>query len=73
MLPSGLDAYLYSGSLTTPPCSEGVAWHVLKSPVELSAEQIDAYRDLFEEGGNRYDTNRPVQPVNGRVIIKAHM
>lgn len=68
LLPKKLDAWIYSGSLTTPPCSQGVAWHVLQNPVELSSEQIDAYRELFEEHGTRYDTNRPVQPVNGRVI-----
>ncbi len=68
LLPKKLDAFIYSGSLTTPPCSEGVAWHVLKKSVELSSAQIDAYRELFQEQGNRYDTTRPVQPLNGRVI-----
>lgn len=62
LLPSDLGYYAYMGSLTTPPCSEGVHWHVLKTPVEFSAEQKAAFAALYE--GN----NRPVQPLNGRKV-----
>jgi len=68
LLPKERAFWSYSGSLTTPPCSEIVTWVVFKEPITMSAEQIEAYRDLFEEGGVRYDTNRPTMPLNGRPV-----
>lgn len=62
MLPSDRAYYKFTGSLTTPPCSEEVSWHVLKMPVELSASQIAAFRKLYAMNA------RPVQPLNGRVV-----
>lgn len=62
MLPASLEYFTYSGSLTTPPCSEGVRWIVLKESITLSAEQIEAFAS--EHGM----TNRPVQPLEGRVV-----
>ena len=62
LLPQDQDYFTYAGSLTTPPCTEGVTWFVLKTPVEISAEQIQAFADLFP-----HDV-RPVQPLNGRVV-----
>ncbi|HHH35290.1 MAG TPA: carbonic anhydrase family protein [Gammaproteobacteria bacterium] len=62
LLPSDLTYFNYSGSLTTPPCTEGVHWMVLASPVEASAEQIARFRTLYSNDA------RPVQPVNGRTI-----
>ncbi|MFX1682348.1 carbonic anhydrase family protein [Mitsuaria sp. CC2] len=62
VLPKSLGYYDFSGSLTTPPCSEGVHWMVLKEPVTLSSRQIDAFRRLVGENA------RPVQPLNARVI-----
>jgi carbonic anhydrase len=62
LLPKARTSYRYDGSLTTPPCSEGVKWFVLTTPIELSAAQIAAFRAVLV--GN----NRPVQPLNGRVI-----
>ena len=62
LLPSGLGYYAFKGSLTTPPCSEGVSWHVLKQPVEMSNGQIAAFRKIFKMNA------RPVQPVNGREV-----
>jgi carbonic anhydrase len=62
LLPPSLATYRYSGSLTTPPCSEDVAWFVLQKPIEASAEQIAAFRKVIQ--GN----NRPTQPLNGRTI-----
>jgi carbonic anhydrase len=43
LLPSTDDFYAYSGSLTTPPCTEGVTWMVYSSPLSVSAEQADAF------------------------------
>ena len=62
LLPKSLAYYTYQGSLTTPPCSEGVAWHVLKEPVEISAAQLAAFQKIFKMNA------RPVQPLNGRLV-----
>jgi carbonic anhydrase len=62
LLPKARTAYRYDGSLTTPPCSEGVKWLVMTAPVQLSAAQIAAFTAIVK--GN----NRPVQPLNGRVV-----
>jgi len=62
LLPSNAAYYTYMGSLTAPPCSEGVTWIVLKTPVEISPEQIDAFAKLYP-----HDV-RPLQPLNGRVV-----
>lgn len=56
--------FLYNGSLTTPPCTEGVHWAILKQPVIASPEQIRHYHDLLG-----FDNNRPVQPQNSRIIL----
>ena len=61
-LPPNRDYTSYSGSLTTPPCTEDVKWMILKRPIELSKRQIDAFRKTID--GN----NRPVQPLNKRVV-----
>lgn len=63
LLPNTLEYYRYNGSLTTPPCSEGVRWMVMKDGLEISAEQVEAFTALFGEN------NRPVLPVNARVIL----
>lgn len=60
LLPAEQVVYRYTGSLTTPPCSEGVLWSVMQSPVEMSAEQIATFTNIFE------GTNRPVQALNDR-------
>ncbi|NPA87271.1 MAG: carbonic anhydrase family protein [Epsilonproteobacteria bacterium] len=64
LLPKSLEYYRFNGSLTTPPCSEGVRWFVLKQPVEVSEKQIKAFEKVM--GKN----NRPLQPINARVILK---
>ncbi|MBI5345479.1 MAG: carbonic anhydrase family protein, partial [Deltaproteobacteria bacterium] len=62
LLPKARTFYRYTGSLTTPPCSEGVTWLVLKTPVQMSEAQLKAFNDIFKVN------NRPVQPVNDRQI-----
>lgn len=64
MLPQQLDYFRFSGSLTTPPCSEGVIWMVLEHPAPVSAEQISQFHSVIH-----YANNRPVQPLNGRIIV----
>lgn len=66
LLPQDNAYYGFTGSLTTPPCTEGVRWMVLQNPVTASAAQIAKFRSFFGD----HDTNRPVQPLNGRVIYK---
>jgi carbonic anhydrase len=60
LLPEDLSTYLYAGSLTTPPCSEGVAWHLLTTPGSVSEEQVETFP--FENNA------RPVQPLHGRAV-----
>ncbi len=54
--------YHYDGSLTTPPCSEGVKWYVMKTPTQLSKDQIAAFVALYDHN------NRPVQALNERTL-----
>jgi len=61
-LPPNTAYYSYMGSLTAPPCTEGVTWFVLKTPVEISSEQINAFAKLYP-----HDV-RPPQPLNGRIV-----
>lgn len=63
---AGKEYYNYSGSLTTPPCTEGVRWHVLEEPIEASAEQISHFIGLLQDGHN----SRPVQDLNGRQVLR---
>lgn len=53
----------YIGSLTTPPCSEGVRWIVLNEPIEMSQAQIDAFKGIFDRNA------RPVQPMHDRFLL----
>jgi carbonic anhydrase len=62
LLPGDLASWRYAGSLTVPPCTEGVRWFVLQDPIEASAEQIATFRRVIGK------CNRPVQPLNGRVV-----
>ena len=64
MLPVQQATYRYNGSLTTPPCSEGVKWNVMTEPIEMSETQLAAFTSIFE--GN----NRPTQPLDGRTLIE---
>ena len=62
LIPPRKTFYQYEGSLTHPPCLEGVQWFVFNTPLQLSKEQIAMFRNLFNKN------NRPVQPLNGRQI-----
>lgn len=61
LLPHQRDMFKYEGSLTTPPCTEGVAWHVMTEPITMSKAQIEALKSHIHEANNR-----PLQPSNGR-------
>jgi carbonic anhydrase len=63
LLPYDEATYRYAGSLTTPPCSEIVSWIVYKEPVEISAEQLKAFADLFPNNA------RPIQMPNRRYLL----
>jgi carbonic anhydrase len=54
--------YRYSGSLTTPPCTEDVTWLVLKDEAQMSSTQYQAFQNIL---GNNF---RPLQSVNERVV-----
>ncbi len=62
LLPRDTSYYTYMGSQTAPPCTEGVTWFVLKSPMDISSGQINAFAKRYP-----HDV-RPVQPLNGRVV-----
>lgn len=62
LLPANLRYYDFEGSLTTPPCSEGVHWMVLAQPVTVSAQAIERFRALYRANA------RPIQPLNGRLV-----
>lgn len=62
MLPAQKDFFAYPGSLTTPPCTEGLSWIVFANPITISPQQIVLLRRMV--GVNA----RTVQPLNGRVV-----
>ncbi|MGA8438546.1 MAG: carbonic anhydrase family protein [Candidatus Sulfotelmatobacter sp.] len=62
LLPNHRAYFMYTGSLTAPPCTEGVTWFVLKTPINLSAEQMDAFAKLYPNDA------RPLQSLNGRIV-----
>jgi carbonic anhydrase len=62
LLPPDHSYYTFSGSLTTPPCSEDVTWFVLEHPVSVSAAEIEQFSKLYRNDA------RPTQPLYGRVV-----
>jgi carbonic anhydrase len=62
LLPAVRTTYRYMGSLTTPPCTEGVHWVLMTQPAEVSSAQVAAFRTIFALDA------RPVQPLNGRAV-----
>ena len=66
LLPVSLSFYGYTGSLTTPGCTEGVDFYILKMPVELSPRQLQQFRHLFPMNA------RPIQPTNDRQVVEGN-
>jgi len=66
LLPEDRRYYTYMGSLTTPPCSEGVLWMVLKQPVPISPEQVAIFSRLYPMNA------RPIQQADGRLIKESN-
>lgn len=64
LLPNTLHYIRYSGSLTTPPCSEAVNWIILVEPVEISADQIARFAALYPNNA------RPIQPSHHRPVLE---
>ena len=62
LLPRNTAYYTYVGSLTTPPCSEGVKWFILKTPATVSSEELKTFATFFELNA------RPVQALGARVV-----
>lgn len=66
LLPQDRTYYTFLGSLTTPPCTEGVTWFVLKNPMTLSNAQIEQFASIYPLNA------RPVQPLNDRLVQASH-
>ena len=65
LLPANREYYRFNGSLTTPPCSEGVLWLVMKQSITVTKEQITQFTHVMHQ-----PTNRPIQPVYARPVLK---
>jgi carbonic anhydrase len=65
LLPGERDYYRFNGSLTTPPCSEGVWWLVMKKPATASKAQIEQFSKTMG-----FANNRPIQPANARPVLR---
>ena len=68
LIPEKQHYYRFNGSLTTPPCTEGVRWFVLEKPLTISKAQIEKFQHIMQ-----HPNNRPVQPINARIIIKEYI
>ena len=66
LLPEDKRYYTYMGSMTTPPCNEGVLWMVMKQPVPISVEQVAIFSRLYPMNA------RPVQQADGRLIKESN-
>ena len=62
LLPENKAYFNFTGSLTTPPCSEGVNWHVMATPATVTDAQLQSFTNIY------HGTNRPTQPTNDRSI-----
>jgi carbonic anhydrase len=65
ILPANRDYYRFNGSLTTPPCSEGVRWLVMKHPMSVSKVQLAQFTHVMH-----HPNNRPVQAINARLVLE---
>lgn len=66
ILPADQNYYHYMGSLTTPPCSEGVSWYVLKTPGTVSEAELNKFNELLKTNA------RPTQPLSGRELVRSN-
>lgn len=66
-LPENKAYYTYSGSLTTPPCTENVSWYIFKTPITVSVDQVKQLQALMPVNNYRNE-----QPIYGR-IVKRYM
>jgi carbonic anhydrase len=66
LLPNDRRYFTYMGSLTTPPCSEGVKWIVMRQPVTLTKDQIDIFARMYPMNA------RPIQSAAGRRIMQSN-
>ena len=64
LLPENRDYYRFNGSLTTPPCTEGVRWLVMKDNITISKKQLALFQKVMKD-----PNNRPIQATNARVIL----
>jgi carbonic anhydrase len=65
LLPADQGYYQFMGSITTPPCSEGVLWMVMKQPIQVSKNQHKLFTQLYPFNA------RPVQPLHDRIVREA--
>lgn len=64
LLPTDIRYFTYPGSLTTPPCTDGVTWIVFKQPITMSQAQIQRFAGLYKNDA------RPLQPLNNRSVLQ---
>lgn len=65
LMPTNQEYFRYSGSLTTPPCTEGVRWVIMKNPLSIAKEQVEKINKALKTANNR-----PLQPLNARTILE---
>ncbi len=65
LMPENKDYYKFMGSLTTPPCTEGVKWNVLKTIMPISKKQVKEFFDIYG-----HSNNRDIQATNSRTITE---
>jgi len=65
LIPAKQHYYRFNGSLTTPPCTEGVRWFVIEKPLSISKEQIETFQHIMH-----HPNNRPIQPLDARIIVE---
>ncbi len=65
LMPESRDYYRFNGSLTTPPCSEGIRWLVMKEAITASEQQIEAFKSVLH-----HPNNRPLQSVNASPVLQ---
>ncbi|BDQ28304.1 hypothetical protein ASB7_01410 [Helicobacter ailurogastricus] len=66
-MPDTIHYYHFNGSLTTPPCSEGVTWFIIEETLSISKEQFDEMQQIMHHQSNQ----RPLQKDYNRVIVKS--